>query len=352
MLTTTLSRKGGVRLAVVLIAAIMAAVTALVGRPVSADVIPDYYNVKDVMVEGNVSQDVNTGISLKTGDRVVVTGKGKINPGCLFCNDTGPEGYKEPAPDDGWPLKGARQYSLLGKINGQYFYIGAGKDWVHHGGPGELYLYVNDWKTDDNKFAFFADIRVDRDVPLPETTITSGPSGIVNTDSAFFTYQGSSPEGEVKYQCSLDHRGFSDCPSGGQSYGGLSDGQHTFEVRAVDRFNQVDTTPASRTWEVDTTPPDTNPPTIGSVKPAPGSNTRDRTPLISAVVRDAQTNLTQGKIKLTVDGRAKGFAYDAVRDKLVYQSKKLAYGKHMVRITATDAAGNTGSKTWSFKVVR
>lgn len=121
----------------------------------------------------------------------------------------------------------------------------------------------------------------------------------------------------------------------------------------MDRFGQVDATPANRTWEVDMTPPDTDPPTIGPpVKPAPGSNIRDRTPLISAVVRDAQTDLTQGNIKLTVDGRAKGFAYDAVRDKLVYQSNKLAYGKHTVRITATDAAGNRANKTWSFKVVR
>jgi hypothetical protein len=430
MLTTTLSRKGCARLAVVLTAVLIAAVTAVVGRPVSAEIVPGYFDVKDVRVAGNASTDVDTGISLKTGDRVVVTADGKINPGCLFCNDTGPAGYQDPAPDDGWPLKGARQHSLLGKINGQYFYIGTGKDWVHTGGPGKLYLYVNDWKTDDNSGAFFADIRVDRDVPLPETTITSGPSGPVNVNSAIFGFSGSSTEGFVSFECSIDGGGFAPCFSP-KTLTGLAQGQHTFEVRAKDWRNRPDPTPAQRTWTVDTIAPDTlilsgpsgtvlddsarfefssepgttfeckldggvfepcsspkvytslafgahtfevraidgagnvdqspasrswtaqqnTPPEVIFPKPVPGSKIRDRTPLIRAVVRDAETELTQGNITLKVDGIVKSFAYDAVSDKLLRQSNKLAFGTHKVSITATDGQANT-TKTWSFKVVR
>jgi hypothetical protein len=260
MLTTTLSRKGQhVRLVVVLIAVLVAAMTAVIGRPASAEI------VSNIPVAGNASKDVDTEITLKTGDRVVVSADGKIKPGCINCSDTGPAGYPDPAPDDGWPLKGARQFSLLGKINGQYFYIGAGKDWVHTGGPGNLYLYVNDWKTDDNSGAFFADIRVDRDVPPP-----------ANTE-----------------------------------------------------------------------------PEILDLSPAPGSEIKELKPLISATVRDAETDLSASNIKLFVDGNAKTFTYDNASDKLTYQSDvELAEGQHTVRIEATDEKGEQTVKDWSFRIVK
>jgi hypothetical protein len=273
MLSTTALRREHVGLAIVLIAALVAAMTALIGRPAHAEVVQGYYNVNNVRVAGNATTDVDTGISLKTGDRIVVSADGTVNPGCLFCTDTGPAGYTDVAPDDGWPLKGARQISLLGKLNGQYFYVGAGKDWVNTGGPGELYLYINDWKTDDNSGAYLADIRVDRDVPMPETAIASGPSGPTASTSATFTFSGSSPEGFVGFECNLDGNGFAPCSSP-RSYTGLSQGQHTLEVRSKDRFGRVDPTPAGRSWTVDTVNP-----AVTSVVPrenatgvAPGTN--------------------------------------------------------------------------------
>ena len=39
--------------------------------------------------------------------------------------------------------------------------------------------------------------------------------------------------------------------------GALSDGSHTFKVRAIDGSNNVDPTPASYTWVIDTTAPET-----------------------------------------------------------------------------------------------
>jgi hypothetical protein len=104
-------------------------------------------------------------------------------------------------------------------------------------------------------------------------------------------------------------------------------------------------------YVVDRPSPNT-PPTIDSVKPAPGSRTRDRTPLISAVVRDAQTELTQGNITLEVDGVSKPFfTYDATIDRLTYQSGRLSYGLHTVRMEATDGQLMT-PKSWSFKVIK
>lgn len=177
----------------------------------------------------------------------------------------------------------------------------------------------------------------------PETAIDSGPTGTIFGNQAIFEFHANEPS---TFQCKLDGGVFEPCSSP-KVYSGLAFGPHSFEVRAIDSAGQVDPTPASRSW----TAQQNLAPTITSPKPALGSTTRDRTPLISAVVKDAETELTQGNITLKVDGSVKSFAYDAVSDKLLRESSKLALGKHTVSITATDGLVNT-TKTWSFKVVR
>jgi hypothetical protein len=84
----------------------------------------------------------------------------------------------------------------------------------------------------------------------PETGIDSGPSGTVNATSASFDF--SSTEPDSAFECALDGAAFSRCTSP-QNYTGLSDGSHTFQVRAIDAAGNTDTTPATRTWTVDTT---------------------------------------------------------------------------------------------------
>jgi subtilisin family serine protease len=97
--------------------------------------------------------------------------------------------------------------------------------------------------------------------------------------------------------------------------------------------------------------PDTTDPTVASVKPS--RSTRDRTPKVTATVRDDRAELTKGDVGLAIDGKAKtAFTYDAAKDRLAYNSTKLSLGKHTIRIIATDGAGNKTTKTSSFKVVR
>jgi subtilisin family serine protease len=99
--------------------------------------------------------------------------------------------------------------------------------------------------------------------------------------------------------------------------------------------------------------PDTTRSVITSLRPVPGSRTRDRTPSIGATVRDERSELAKGNIRLYLDGRAKGaFSYNTVQDRLSYTSSRLSYKRHTVRIVATDAAGNAAVASWKFTVRR
>jgi hypothetical protein len=70
-------------------------------------------------------------------------------------------------------------------------------------------------------------------------------------------------------------------------------------------------------------------------------------------VGDDPYGLSQSNIRFSLDGQERDtFSYDAGTERLSYQSGRLKYGKHTATITATDAAGNEATKTWTFKVIR
>lgn len=102
-----------------------------------------------------------------------------------------------------------------------------------------------------------ATFTVQTDTTPPETTIASGPSGTIGTDSAIFGFDSSEVGGS--FECRLDSGAESDwtaCTSP-QAYFSLTDGPHEFEVRATDAAGNTDPTPALATFTTDTTPPET-----------------------------------------------------------------------------------------------
>ena len=92
------------------------------------------------------------------------------------------------------------------------------------------------------------------DTTAPDTTIDTTPSNPSNQTTAAFTFHSS--EAGSTFECQLDTGGFASCTSPA-SYNSLTDGSHTFQVRASDAGGNTDQTPASFTWVVDTTAPDT-----------------------------------------------------------------------------------------------
>lgn len=99
-------------------------------------------------------------------------------------------------------------------------------------------------------------------------------------------------------------------------------------------------------------PPANAAPVISPLSPRPNSKTRSRSPVISATVSDAESDLLAKNMKLYVDGRRiTSFGYDRASKRLTYRSR-LALGRHTVKITATDERGASTSRSWSFRVVR
>ena len=90
-----------------------------------------------------------------------------------------------------------------------------------------------------------------KDRTPPETTITAGPSGTIETTSASFGV--SSNESRVTFHCRLDGGSWVLCTSP-KVLADLSYGAHTFEVRAKDAAGNLDATPASRSFTVEAAP--------------------------------------------------------------------------------------------------
>jgi hypothetical protein len=82
----------------------------------------------------------------------------------------------------------------------------------------------------------------------PETLKVRGPSGVTRSPTAHFKF--SSPHSEATFECSLDGGAYYGCSSP-ENTNRLSEGGHTFEVRAVDGEGEADPTPASWIWWVD-----------------------------------------------------------------------------------------------------
>lgn len=92
------------------------------------------------------------------------------------------------------------------------------------------------------------------DTTPPNTTITDGPSGTVNYANPTFTFTSSEPSST--FETKMD-AGAWEVSSSPKVYSGLADGAHTFQVRAIDAASNVDASPASQSFTIDTAIPPT-----------------------------------------------------------------------------------------------
>ena len=106
------------------------------------------------------------------------------------------------------------------------------------------------WSTTDGGFAL---ARYLVDTTPPETTIDSGTNGTVGSTSATFSF---SSEPGATFECQLDADPYGACTSPVELTG-LTEGAHTFSVRAIDEVGNTDPTPAGLAWTIETGTVDT-----------------------------------------------------------------------------------------------
>ena len=76
------------------------------------------------------------------------------------------------------------------------------------------------------------------------SALDADPSSSANASFSF-----TSTEPGSTFECQLDDDGFSVCASP-KAYTALTDGDHTFRVRATDDVSNTDPTPASCEWTI------------------------------------------------------------------------------------------------------
>jgi hypothetical protein len=140
------------------------------------------------------------------------------------------------APADFTPCTSPAVYNLGdGQHEGQHTFRVFAVDQVNNAGPAVSRQVVIDT------------------VP-PDTTITSPPHGTTADGQPTFTFNGTG--GAVGFQCHVDSDQFAPCTSPHKT-APLTNSAHTFEVRSVDAAGNVDPSPDSEAFTVETLAPDT-----------------------------------------------------------------------------------------------
>ena len=169
------------------------------------------------------------------------------------------------------------------------------------------------------------------DLTAPDTTLTSTPPAVTNSAAASFSF--TATEGGSTFECKLDAGAFGPCSSP-QSYSSLAAGSHSFQVRAIDGASNVDPSPASFTWSVDLTAPDT---TLTSTPPAVSNSAA------------ASFSFTATEGGSTFECKLDAGTFGACTSPQPYSG--LAAGSHTFQVRAIDGAGNTdaspASVTWT-----
>jgi parallel beta-helix repeat protein len=165
------------------------------------------------------------------------------------------------------------------------------------------------------------------DTTAPQTTINTGPPTTTGPDA---TLTFSSNESTATFECSLDNAAYAACTSPKQ-YAGLAGGSHQVRIRARDAAGNVDGSPATRSWTVDATPPQT---TLGATPPATTSST------------SASFGFTASESGSTFQCRLDAGAFEPCTSPRAYQG--LSEGPHTFAVRATDARGNQDQSPATF----
>jgi hypothetical protein len=169
-------------------------------------------------------------------------------------------------------------------------------------------------------------------IPGPtQVIIDSGPPQLTNSTTASFAF--SSDESDATFECRLDDGLFEKCTSP-KKYTGLSEGYHTFEVRAVGVAGPDFTGVAYWDWTVDTTAPAA--PVISS--PPEGGRVGSSFTVSGTAEPDSTVQLSEGTT-------SKGSATASSTGTWSMVLTSITEGSHTYKAKATDNGGNVSGES-------
>jgi hypothetical protein len=182
----------------------------------------------------------------------------------------------------------------------------------------------------------------------PNTLLNQTPPLITNQTSATFGFAADNPF--TTFQCRLDLAPFGACSSP-TMLTSLSEGFHTYSVRAVDRELILDLSPASHTWLVDVTPPEIDiVAPIVNTKTVNGELKDDPVEITTVigwadVVADVTDNLSGvATVQFKVDGvPVAGVMVDVDTWKFEFEPDQMGEHIYLVEVVATDNAANSST---------
>jgi hypothetical protein len=255
-----------------------------------------------------VRMSTNGGCSPGTGASAVgdfTTVLATVNPSLLI------RGYPVTWTQVQGALTGITGGAKAGCIAFRYFVTNAGDQ-----GLNGDYIGIDTYSFDDQP----------ADTTPPDTTITAGPDGI--TTDATPTFAFTSTEGGSTFACSVDGAAYGACSGRGASHttATLSEGAHTFAVRATDDMANTDPTPATSPFTVDAAAPDT------TITSGPAGPTSDPTPAFTFTSTEPGSTF-----ECALDDAAFGACSGPAGN---HTTSVLGDGPHALAVRATDTAGH------------
>ncbi|HEX6377789.1 MAG TPA: hypothetical protein VFZ60_01755, partial [Nitrososphaeraceae archaeon] len=184
---------------------------------------------------------------------------------------------------------------------------------------------------------------IDSVVDSNRNSLTNGSN--TRSNSITFTFSGTDAgnAGVKRFECSIDNSDFVTCSSPFGFPNLLSDGSHTFKVRAEDNSGNKDTSEDIFTWTVDTTPPPAN---INSAfdgnnnTVSNGSNTTSTS--ITFTLSGTDIGVGLDHFECSIDGASFTLCNSPV------QFQDLSDGSHTLEVRSEDKVGNEGPTPTAF----
>jgi hypothetical protein len=187
------------------------------------------------------------------------------------------------------------------------------------------------------------DTSIDSVVDSNRNALTNGSN--TRSNSITFTFSGidAGNAGVKRFECSIDNSDYVTCTSPFGFPNLLSDGSHTFKVRAEDNSGNKDASEEIFTWTVDTTPPpaninsafDGNNDTVSN-----GSNTTSTSLTFTLSGTDIGVGLDH--FECSLDGASFALCNSPV------QFQNLSDGSHTLEVRSEDKVGNEGPTPTAF----